>query len=132
MQKTTAIYPGTFDPVTKGHIDLIERASTMFKRLIVAVAANPSKAPLFDVEERVSLVREVTTHLANVEVCGFETLLVHFAQEQNAGIILRGLRAVSDFEYEFQMTGMNARLAPEIDTVFLMASEKYQFISSSF
>lgn len=131
MQRTTAIYPGTFDPVTKGHIDLIERASTLFKRVIVAVAVNPSKAPLFDVDERVALVRQVTGELTNIEVCGFDSLLVHFAQEQDAGVLLRGLRAVSDFEYEFQLAGMNRKLSPDLETIFLMPAEKYTYISSS-
>ena len=131
MQRTTAIYPGTFDPVTKGHIDLIERASTLFKRVIVAVAVNPSKAPLFDIEERVALVRQVTGKLTNIEVCGFDSLLVHFAREQDAGVLLRGLRAVSDFEYEFQLAGMNRKLSPDLETIFLMPAEKYTYISSS-
>jgi pantetheine-phosphate adenylyltransferase len=131
MQKTTAMYPGTFDPVTKGHVDLIKRASTLFSRVIVAVAVNPTKAPLFNVDERVQLVKQVTKELTNVEVCGFSTLLVNFAQEQGAGVILRGLRAVSDFEYEFQLAGMNRKLAPKLETLFLMPAEKYTYISSS-
>lgn len=131
MQRTTAIYPGTFDPVTNGHIDLIERASTLFKHVIVAVAMNPGKTPLFDVDERVTLVRHITDKLGNVEVCGFDSLLVHFAKEKNAHVLLRGLRAVSDFEYEFQLAGMNRKLAPELETLFLMPAEKYTYISSS-
>jgi len=131
MQTTSAIYPGTFDPVTNGHLDLILRASKLFKRLIVAVAVNPSKTPLFDIEERVALINEVTVGLDNVEVCGFDNLLVHFAEQQDAEVILRGLRAVSDFEYEFQLAGMNKKLAPKLETLYLMPAEKYTYISSS-
>ena len=131
MGNTTAIYPGTFDPVTKGHVDIIHRASSLFERVIVAVAVNPTKAPLFDLRERVSLIEQVTTDLNNIEVRGFDNLLVHFAQEQKANVILRGLRAVSDFEYEFQLAGMNRKLAPELEMLFLMPAEKYTYISSS-
>ncbi len=127
----TAIYPGTFDPITNGHSDLIERASRLFDRVIVAVAANPKKTPLFDLQERVDLARSVLAGLNNVEVCGFDTLLAEFAQSQGAKVILRGLRAVSDFEYEFQLAGMNRRLAPDVETLFLTPAEKYTFISSS-
>ncbi len=131
MQTTSAIYPGTFDPVTNGHVDLILRASVLFKRVIVAVAVNPSKTPLFDIDERVALIEAVTHGVDNIEVCGFDTLLVHFAQQQKADVILRGLRAVSDFEYEFQLAGMNKKLAPELETLYLMPAEKYTYISSS-
>lgn len=127
----TAIYPGTFDPITNGHSDLIARASRLFDRVVVAVAANPKKTPLFNLEERVALAREVLAGLNNVEVCGFDTLLADFARHQGARVILRGLRAVSDFEYEFQLAGMNRRLAPDVETLFLTPAEKYTFISSS-
>ncbi len=127
----TAIYPGTFDPVTNGHCDLIERAARLFDRVIVAVAANPKKAPLFTLEERVSLAQKALINLSNVEVCGFDTLLATYARDRGAQVILRGLRAVSDFEFEFQMAGMNRQLAPDIETLFLTPAEKYTYISSS-
>lgn len=127
----TAIYPGTFDPITNGHSDLISRAANLFDKVVVAVAANPKKTPLFDLQERVDLARSVLAGLNNVEVCGFDTLLAEFAQSQGAKVILRGLRAVSDFEYEFQLAGMNRRLAPDVETLFLTPAEKYTFISSS-
>jgi len=127
----TAVYPGTFDPITNGHSDLIKRASKLFDRVIVAVAANPSKTPAFSVDERVAMVKEVLGQQENVEVIGFDTLLVKFVREQSAEVILRGLRAVSDFEYEFQLAGMNRRLDPEVETMFLTPSEKYAYISSS-
>ncbi|CAM5303633.1 Phosphopantetheine adenylyltransferase [Stutzerimonas stutzeri] len=109
------LYPGTFDPITMGHADLVERASRLFDHVIIAVAANPKKNPLFPLEQRVELAREVTKHLPNVEVMGFSTLLAHFVREQNANVLLRGLRAVSDFEYEFQLANMNRQLAPEVE-----------------
>jgi pantetheine-phosphate adenylyltransferase len=127
----TAIYPGTFDPITNGHSDLIQRASRLFDKVVVAIAANPKKTPLFDLQERVELAREVLVSLDNVEVCGFDSLLADFAHEQGARVILRGLRAVSDFEYEFQLAGMNRRLAPDVETLFLTPAETYTFISSS-
>ncbi len=127
----TTIYPGTFDPITNGHSDLIARAARLFDKVVVAVAANPKKTPLFNLEERVELAREVLAGLKNVEVCGFDTLLADFAHQQGARVILRGLRAVSDFEYEFQLAGMNRRLAPDVETLFLTPAEKYTFISSS-
>jgi len=126
------IYPGTFDPITKGHGDLVERAARLFDHVIIAVAASPKKNPLFPLEQRVELAREVTKHLPNVEVVGFSSLLAHFVKEQNANVFLRGLRAVSDFEYEFQLAGMNRQLMPEVETVFLTPSDHYQFISSTF
>lgn len=126
-----AIYPGTFDPITSGHLDLIARAARLYDRIIVAVALNKGKTPLFTMEERVAMAREVTTEFGNVEVKGFDSLLVEFAKKQNAHVILRGLRAVSDFEYEFQLAGMNRRLAPDLETVFLTPAEQYEFISSS-
>ena len=125
------LYPGTFDPITKGHGDLVERASRLFDHVIIAVAASPKKNPLFPLEQRVALAQEVTAHLPNVEVVGFSTLLAHFVKEQNANILLRGLRAVSDFEYEFQMAGMNRRLWPEVETLFLTPSEQFMFVSAT-
>ena len=127
----TAIYPGTFDPITNGHVDIISRAAKLFGRVIVAVAVNRDKAPLFSLEERVYLVEQVTEPFANVKVLGFDTLLVNCAKEVEASVILRGLRAVSDFEYEFQLAGMNRRLSPELETMFLTPAEQYEFISSS-
>jgi pantetheine-phosphate adenylyltransferase len=129
--KITAIYPGTFDPVTNGHLDLVYRASKLYHKVIVAVAASQIKKPLFSLEERVALMQEVIAALPNVEVIGFNTLLVECAKNYQASVIIRGLRAVSDFEYEFQLAGMNRRLAPEIETVFLTPAEQYEFISSS-
>lgn len=130
------IYPGTFDPVTKGHLQLIRRASKLVDKLIIAVASNERKQPLFTLDERVGLIETDILNMpekyCEVEIKSFDSLLVHFAEEMKADCIFRGLRAVSDFEYEFQMTGMNARLAPDIETVFLMASDKYQFVSSAF
>src|SRR5690606_696047 len=125
------LYPGTFDPITRGHGDLIERASRLFEHVIVAVAASPKKNPLFALEERVALAKEVTRHLPNVEVVGFSTLLAHFVIEQKANVLLRGLRAVSDFEYEFQLANMNRQLVPDVESMFLTPSEKYSYISST-
>ena len=125
------LYPGTFDPITMGHADLVERASRLFDEVIIAVAANPKKNPLFPLEQRVELAREVTKHLPNVKVIGFSTLLAHFVKEQQANILLRGLRAVSDFEYEFQMASMNRHLIPQVETLFLTPAEEFGFISSS-
>ncbi|OAI09832.1 phosphopantetheine adenylyltransferase [Methylomonas lenta] len=127
----TAIYPGTFDPITNGHLDLIHRASKLYSKVIVAVAASRGKQPLFSLQERVDLIEGVVGELANVEVIGFDNLLVECAKQHQASVILRGLRAVSDFEYEFQMAGMNRRLAPDIETSFLTPAEQYEFISSS-
>jgi len=127
----TAIYPGTFDPVTNGHLDLIARASKLYQKVLVAVAVNRNKTPLFSLAERVDLLKSVTTEFTNVEVIGFDNLLVDCARQHGANVILRGLRAVSDFEYEFQLAGMNRRLAPELETVFLTPAEQYEFISSS-
>jgi len=125
------LYPGTFDPITNGHLDLIERAARLFDRVIVAVADSPGKNPLFDVETRVELVEQVVSKIENIEVCGFRGLLVDLAKEKNANILLRGLRAVSDFEYEFQLANMNRHLAPGLESLFLTPSEKYSFISST-
>jgi pantetheine-phosphate adenylyltransferase len=126
-----AIYPGTFDPITNGHLDLVARASRLFHKVILAVAANAGKAPLFSLEERVSLAKQATTKHDNVKVIGFDNLLVDCAKQHDATVILRGLRAVSDFEYEFQMAGMNRNLAPDLETLFLTPPEQYTFISSS-
>jgi len=129
------VYPGTFDPVTNGHMDIIHRAAKMLDRLIVAVAVNAGKGPMFDLETRLDMVRAEAASLGavgkRIEVMGFDNLLVRFAAEQGASIVIRGLRAVSDFDYEFQMASMNAKLAPDIDTVCLMASDRHQFIASS-
>ena len=127
----TAIYPGTFDPITYGHIDLIARASAIFDRLIVAVAANRDKCPLFPIDERVELARCVVDQYENVEVIGFDSLLVECARQVGARVVLRGLRAVSDFEYEFQLAWMNRRLSADFETIFLTPAEQYAFISSS-
>ena len=131
----TGVYPGTFDPVTNGHLDIIWRATRVVGRLIVGVAVNAGKEPLFSLEERVAMVENEIAALTNgdgsrIEVRPFANLLMHFVEGAGASLIVRGLRAVSDFEYEFQMTGMNARLNPKVETVFLMASDKHQFISS--
>ena len=125
------VYPGTFDPVTNGHTDLVERAARMFDRVVVAVAVNADKQAAFPVETRVSLARDVLAHIDNAEVCSFDNLLVDFMREQDAHVILRGLRAVSDFEYEFQLASMNRQLAPDIETLFLTPADQYAYISSS-
>jgi pantetheine-phosphate adenylyltransferase len=127
----SAIYPGTFDPVTNGHLDLIVRASSLFERVVVAVAFNQAKKPLFTIDERVALMEETVCHLPRVDVIRFDSLLVTCALEQQVSVILRGLRAVSDFEYEFQLAGMNRHLASELETIFLTPAEKYGFLSSS-
>jgi pantetheine-phosphate adenylyltransferase len=126
-----AIYPGTFDPITNGHLDIITRASKLYDKVIVAVAVNRGKTPLFSLNERVELIGRVISEFTNVAVIGFDNLLVECAKQQGATVILRGLRAVSDFEYEFQLAGMNRRLAPELETVFLTPAEQYEFISST-
>lgn len=126
-----AIYPGTFDPVTNGHIDLIERASRIFDQLVIAVSDNITKQTLFSLNQRLELVSIAASRYNNVSVISFEGLLVDCARKQNATVIIRGLRAVSDFEYEFQMAGMNQQLSPQLDTLFLAASTQYTFISSS-
>jgi len=124
------VYPGTFDPITLGHMDIIARGARLVDRLIVGVATNPSKSPLFTLDERVGHVKRETAHIANVEVVAFDALLMHFAEAQGASIIVRGLRAVADFEYEFQMAGMNQQLNDRIETVFLMADVALQPIAS--
>ena len=128
---TRAIYPGTFDPVTNGHADLIERAAKLFKHVVIGIALNPSKKPRFTLDERVELLKTVTAHLDNVEVVGFSGLLVDFAKEQQASVLVRGLRPVSDFEYEFQLANMNRRLSPDLESVFLTPAEENSFISST-
>ncbi|MDI9819195.1 MULTISPECIES: pantetheine-phosphate adenylyltransferase [unclassified Legionella] len=129
--KHKAIYPGTFDPVTNGHIDIICRAAKIFPELIVAVASNSAKRPYFSLETRINLIKEALGNLPGVAVVGFDSLLIDFVRAQNAGIILRGLRAVNDFEYEFQLAGMNRKLAKEVETLFLTPSENLLFISST-
>jgi len=127
----TVVYPGTFDPITNGHIDLVERACRLFDHVVVAVAASTRKNPLFTLDERVELAQEVLSHLPNVEVCGFDILLVEFVRQKQAQAVLRGLRAVSDFEYEFQLANMNRALAPSMESLFLTPAEHLSYISSS-
>ena len=126
-----AVYPGTFDPITNGHIDLIARAAPLFEKVIVGVAESPAKGPAFPLKDRIELAQQALVGLANVEVRGFKTLLAHFVKEVGGGVMLRGLRAVSDFEYEFQLASMNRHLIPDVETLFLTPAEKYSFISSS-
>ena len=135
MPRRIGLYPGTFDPVTNGHLDVIARAARLLDKLVVGVAINTGKGPMFTLEERVAMVKAEIEAIANkngmeIEVVPFEGLLIHFARHVGASMIVRGLRAVSDFDYEFQMAGMNYRMAPDIETVFLMASETHQFIAS--
>lgn len=125
------IYPGTFDPITKGHLDLVERASRIFDEVVIAVAESPKKRPLFELNDRVRLAEDAIAHLDNVSVTGFSSLLANFLEEQKATVILRGLRAVSDFEYEFQMANMNRILAPSVESLFLTPAEQYSYISST-
>lgn len=129
--KLKAIYPGTFDPVTNGHVDIIERAAKIFPELIIAVASNKAKSPFFPLEIRIRLLEKAVAHVPGVRVLGFDNLLIDFVQEQHAEIILRGLRAVSDFEYEFQLAGMNRKLYNQVETIFLTPSENSMFISST-
>ena len=131
LNKRVAIYAGTFDPLTRGHEDLVRRAVNLFDHVIVAIAASLSKHPFFSLEERVQMAKEVLAPYKNAEVCSFEGLLMDFLHEREAKVILRGLRAASDFEYEFQMAGMNRNLFPEVETVFLTPSEQYMFISAT-
>ncbi len=126
----TAIYPGTFDPITNGHIDIMKRASTLFDKVIVAVATNPSKKPLFSVEERVDIIKHVIKGIENIEIDSFNDLLVNYALKKKAIAIIRGLRAISDFEYEFQMALFNRKLSEKLITVFLMPNEKYTYLNS--
>jgi pantetheine-phosphate adenylyltransferase len=131
MSTRIAVYPGTFDPLTRGHEDLIRRACKLFDRVVVGIAESRSKRPCFTLEERVTLAREVLAPFTNAQVIGFDGLLMHFMRQQGAAVIIRGLRAVSDFEYEFQMAGMNRNLYPDVETVFLTPGEQYMFISAT-
>ena len=128
----TAVYPGTFDPMTLGHEDLMRRASRLFDKLIVAVAAGHHKRTMFNVDERMAMAREIAKPYGNIEVIPFRGLLSHFVVANGGNVVVRGLRAVSDFEYEFQMAGMNRQLMPDVDTLFLTPSDRYQFVSSTF
>ncbi|WP_019938005.1 pantetheine-phosphate adenylyltransferase [Bordetella sp. FB-8] len=127
----TAVYPGTFDPLTRGHEDLVRRAAGLFDRVVVGVAHSRNKKPFFDLDERLEIAKEVLGHYPNVEVRSFDGLLKDFVREQGAAVIVRGLRAVSDFEYEFQMAGMNRHLLPDVETLFMTPSDQYQFISGT-
>jgi pantetheine-phosphate adenylyltransferase len=129
--KSKVIYPGTFDPMTNGHLDLVQRAAQLFQTVIVAVAKNPSKVTTFSVDERISLAKKVLVDLNNVQVVGFDGLLINCAKEYNARVILRGLRVISDFEYEFQLASMNRKMMPDLETLFLTPAEQYSFISSN-
>ncbi len=128
---TKAIYPGTFDPITKGHIDLAERASQLFDEVVIAISASPSKQPLFDINERLEMAQISLSHIDNISVAGFDGLLIECVRTAQAQVVLRGLRAVSDFEYEFQLAAMNRRLDPTVETMFLTPSENYTFLSAS-
>ncbi|MEO8486018.1 MAG: pantetheine-phosphate adenylyltransferase [Betaproteobacteria bacterium] len=127
----TVVYPGSFDPFTRGHEDLVRRAARLFDQVVVGIAASEAKRPMFELDERVAMAREVVADLPNVKVVGFSALLMAFVHEHGARVVLRGLRAVSDFEYEFQMAGMNRRLWPEVETLFLTPSEQYMFVSAT-
>ncbi len=129
--RTIAVYPGSFDPPTYGHLDIIDRSSRVFSRVIVAVAMNVRKNVLFTTGERVDMLRKLTRTYANVEVDSFRRLLMNYARDKGAHVVVRGLRAISDFEYEFQMAHMNKKLAPEVDTIFMMTGERYSYISSN-
>ena len=131
MKKILAVYPGTFDPITNGHLDIVERACELFEKVIVSIAVNPNKDPLFSLEERKNMIINVTSHLKNAEVDSFNGLLVRYAESKNALVIIRGLRAISDFEYEFQMSLTNKKINPGINTIFLMPNEKYSYLNSS-
>jgi len=126
-----AVYPGTFDPITNGHVDLVSRAAPLFERIVVGVAESPTKGTGFTLDERIALAKVALAGISNVEVHGFTSLLAHFVRDLGAGVLLRGLRAVSDFEYEFQLASMNRHLIPEVETLFLTPAEQYSFISSS-
>jgi pantetheine-phosphate adenylyltransferase len=130
MAKLIAIYPGMFDPITNAHVDLVKRSARLFDKVIVAVASNKKKNPSFTLEQRVALNKEVLQGFKNVEVTGFDFLLTDFARQKNSNVLIRGLRAVSDFEYEFQLASMNRNLVPEIESVFLMPAEEFSFVSS--
>jgi len=132
VSRGTAVFPGTFDPVTNGHLDIIERGLKVFDKLIIAVAENPTKTPLFSIDERVAMVRESISGLSGVSVESFDNLLIDYLKDKGVGIIIRGLRVISDFEYEFQMALTNRKLAPDIETMFLMTGENYASVSSRF
>ena len=127
----TIVYPGTFDPITNGHIDLVERASKLFDKIIIGIASSERKSPLFTIDERIQLAQECLQHVPNVEIHGFNVLLVNFVRDCKADAVMRGLRAVSDFEYEFQLANMNRALSPEIESFFLTPAERFSYISSS-
>jgi pantetheine-phosphate adenylyltransferase len=131
VSKSVAVYPGTFDPLTSGHEDLVKRASSLFERVIIGVAESRTKRPMFSLAERVEIAREVLTGYPNIEIHGFDCLLMDFMRQHGASVIMRGLRAVSDFEYEFQMAGMNRNLYPDVETVFLTPSDQYMFVSAT-
>ena len=131
MSHSLAVYPGTFDPFTRGHEDLVRRAARLFDRVIVGIAVSHNKRPLFTLDERVGIAREILADLPNVSVEGFDTLLMNFVHERRANVVVRGLRAVSDFDYKFQMAGMNRNLHPDVETVFLTPGEQYMFISAT-
>lgn len=130
--KKTAVYPGTFDPLTNGHVNIVQRALKLFDDIIIAVALNPGKQPFLSYEQRITLTRETFANEARIKVEGFDNLLTDFLRSKNTNVVIRGLRAVSDFEYEFSLAGMNRKLMPEIETIYLMPSDEYMFISSSF
>ncbi len=129
--KRSAVYPGTFDPITNGHQDLVRRAASVFERVIVAIAANPNKAPMFSLDKRVALAREVLSDIRGVEVMGYSGLTVEFARQQGVQVVVRGLRAISDFEFEFQLANMSRHLSRDLETVFLTPQEQFTFISST-
>jgi pantetheine-phosphate adenylyltransferase len=129
--KTRAIYPGTFDPITRGHEDIVRRAASIFEHVVLAIAANPNKTPTFSIEQRVALAKGVLADLTNIEVVGYSGLTVQFARERDISVVVRGLRAVSDFEFEFQLANMGRHLQPDIETVFMVPKEKFTFISST-
>ena len=131
MTQKIAVYPGTFDPITHGHTDLVRRAMNVFDHVIVGIAASPSKQPMFDIDERVAMAQQVLADYQQVEVCGFSGLLVDFAKRKSAVALIRGLRAMSDFEYEFQLASMNRHLDPQLESIFLTPADKFSFISSS-
>ena len=128
---TIAVYPGSFDPITNGHIDLVERASRLFDKIVLGIATSQRKGPLFDIDERIKLASDALSHVPNVEILGFDYLLVNFVKDCKADAIMRGLRAVSDFEYEFQLANMNRALSPNVESVFLTPAERFSYISSS-
>jgi len=127
----TIVYPGTFDPITNGHIDLVERAARLFDKVVIGIASSQRKSPLFSIEERIQLASDALTHVPNIEIRGFDYLLVNFVNDCGADAIMRGLRAVSDFEYEFQLANMNRALSPDVESIFLTPAERFSYISSS-